>query len=612
MSLSKINSRSIKIVLVGIFYSISLVTVFEFPGFSFSNPFKLLVILISLITVMTINDTIDFCRNSRFEIIQKVFLMAFAFYLTFALSGNHLFIFPIVSKPIYSYSIFTLILLMVLISEFALLNYIDRFANSSYFKNDLEAQLDNFKYVRKSFFLFFMINLIVGIVYLYSFNPAIMSYDSVDQYLQAIGIIPINNRHPAIYAILMQILLVIYESPLSIALAQIIYFSLVVSSAFQSIYNRVVFKKLLVFICFLFALIPTNGIYAITLWKDVPYSITLLWLTILLYKLISVPHKDKLDIWFYSQLVLALCLAFLFRHNGLIVYMLTSFALLLYCVKEKKICKKLLLALTATVFLIVLVKGPIYDMYKVDRTEYPNFKYYGLMHDMENVYFWGGNFSAETEKFLKRSIRLDEHLAGRINKVHPFTEGYYWTNILYYNEETLSDLTLSKFIRMYADTFVKNPQLTINSILCRNDMLWNIYEGRYGMIPNVTDYTRPYISTDYPSLQPVNINSRIPNVSYDVLKMSSTFTREHGLLRIVLWRFGVWTAILLLLGVYIGIKKRVDILLLYVPVASNVLSLVMGNGWQDYRYAWSLFLIAPFLIVWTMSEIRSTSSGKNF
>lgn len=562
--------------------------------FIFSTSTGFVIILLALYVIFKSNEIVHYYQNNL-SIVNKIYLLLLSMYVAFSFAGNYLFIFPDTSSIIYRSFTFIMTILLVLPNMILIFSKLDKL-------NVENSDLKSSSFKKEHLFIhYFLIIVFIGFIYLIAFNPSIISYDSVDQYTQAVGLVPIDNRHPAFFTILMKIVLNIYESPISFSIMQILYFAMIVSSAFNHIKLSIFNKKKIILICVIFAFLPTNGLHVISIWKDITYSITILWITILIYRLVESKKDERLSIWYYSQIPISLVLTLLLRHNGIVPFIVSFITFMCIFIIKKKYNKFLFLFIS--IILFILIKGTVFDYYKVDRTEYPNYKYYGLLHDLENIYFWDGNLSKETYSFLKSTINLDEHLTNRINKIHPFTEGYYWTNILYYNQDELSKIELAEFIGMYLDTFIKNPVLTINAVLCRTDFIWNVMEGKDGMIPNVTDYTLAYDSLNYPTLPKLDIAPRIPNVLTSILKSASTYAREFDLLRIILWRFGIWFIGLITLGIYLIKRKKYSHLVLFIPVLSNILSLIIGNGWQDYRYAWSIFLIVPFIIMWTLSDL---------
>jgi hypothetical protein len=134
-------------------------------------------------------------------------------------------------------------------------------------------------------FVFFSIPFTLGIVYLLSFYPAIMSYDSIYQW-DELSQFRFTNWHPAYHTILLWLITRIYFSPVSLALFQVAMFSSVMAYGLWTLRDVGVPALLLILLDFFISILPMNGMMEITLWKDILYSIAVLLLIIILFKII--------------------------------------------------------------------------------------------------------------------------------------------------------------------------------------------------------------------------------------------------------------------------------------------------------------------------------------
>ena len=112
-----------------------------------------------------------------------------------------------------------------------------------------------------------------------------MTSDSVDQICQALGVYKITNSHPAFNTILMRYILRIWKNPMAIIICDIAFFSIIISYIFTYLYKNGVKKVFLISATVLFVLAFNNMALIMIIWKDVPFTISLLWLTFELYKI---------------------------------------------------------------------------------------------------------------------------------------------------------------------------------------------------------------------------------------------------------------------------------------------------------------------------------------
>lgn len=157
--------------------------------------------------------------------------------------------------------------------------------------------------------------LLFWFLYLLAFWPGIMTNDSIDQWTQ-ITTGRYVDIHPVFHTLFLWLLTRIYFSPATIAIVQILMLSSL-SGGILYYFERLGSSKIVLWgISFLMAVSPVNSDMVITLWKDIPYSTTLLGLTFIF--MIIVYSNGK---WLYQNKNLLLLgttalLIFLFRHNG--------------------------------------------------------------------------------------------------------------------------------------------------------------------------------------------------------------------------------------------------------------------------------------------------------
>ncbi|WP_438726374.1 DUF6020 family protein [Enterococcus sp. AZ128] len=180
-------------------------------------------------------------------------------------------------------------------------------------------------------------------LYLFVFDPGIMTNDSYNQWRQANGYLPLSEWHPLIHTYLIKLASYFYYSPSSFLLAQIFFASLLVSFLMKKFLDRGVSPKIIVFITLIYAFYPINGFYFSTLWKDIPYSILLLAFFYYFKELID---SKGLFLNQNRSFLLFLSISFLtieFRKNGAIVVILCLFLALLFLQNRKRIIVTLFL-----------------------------------------------------------------------------------------------------------------------------------------------------------------------------------------------------------------------------------------------------------------------------
>ena len=115
--------------------------------------------------------------------------------------------------------------------------------------------------------------------FLYEY-PGVMTPDSINQYAQVIGAYELSNHHSVIHTALIGIFYSIgiaisgsaYTGLALYTAAQMLFMALTAGYVVRTLQKAdAAMPVLIVTICF-YALVPYNGAYAVTIWKDIPFA----------------------------------------------------------------------------------------------------------------------------------------------------------------------------------------------------------------------------------------------------------------------------------------------------------------------------------------------------
>ncbi len=170
------------------------------------------------------------------------------------------------------------------------------------------------------FWAFFIVSTTVFSLWLMAYWPAAMTNDSLDQWVQQ-KTLTFSNWHPYIYALGLAFLSQIFDSPAPVAMFQLLSTAALGSYVFYfAIREGVRFYLILPFFVAFVLSIPV-GLYNITMWKDVPFSVLTSFFAFALFFLAYNKKTGKLvtpawkGVVVTSAMFAALCLV---RHNGII------------------------------------------------------------------------------------------------------------------------------------------------------------------------------------------------------------------------------------------------------------------------------------------------------
>ncbi|MBD5537302.1 MAG: hypothetical protein HDQ99_16920 [Lachnospiraceae bacterium] len=115
--------------------------------------------------------------------------------------------------------------------------------------------------------------------FLYEY-PGIMTPDSINQYAQIIGAYELSNHHSIVHTALIGLfynigLFFTGSSHFGLALytlAQMFFMALVAGYVVKTMQKAKIITPVIVVTILFYALIPYNGIYAVTIWKDIPFA----------------------------------------------------------------------------------------------------------------------------------------------------------------------------------------------------------------------------------------------------------------------------------------------------------------------------------------------------
>lgn len=171
------------------------------------------------------------------------------------------------------------------------------------------------------FWSVFLGGLFVNSLFLFAEWPGSLTPDSIT-ILKEVRWLRFTNHHPYVYSFLTLALLNFYDAPITVIIVQMVFFHLLVGSFFYILFKNGVTLNILL-PCFLLSIcsLPIN-FFNIVLWKDIPFSILILfWAFFLTYVFyLRMYEKKRMRLSTKNALLLAglFFLLCTLRHNGLV------------------------------------------------------------------------------------------------------------------------------------------------------------------------------------------------------------------------------------------------------------------------------------------------------
>lgn len=549
---------------------------FKHSGLNLSTSAKsilLFVLLLSLKNRCEINKFIKEQFNTKAKTISLFTLYAYA---AFSLVGQRLFIFPldneITIKKIIIYTLAFIFIKPIVNSVFYYLN-----------KTKLAICNREIKFSTGQFIVIVVsILLIPSALALVAFNPGISSTDTHSTMVtNAKNIYGMFDWHPFFYCFITRKIEQVWDSTYAMVFFQWTMYLYVITELMVYLRIKKISEFFLLGVCIFIGFSPANYIQINTIWKDIPYTISLLWTFVIISKLTIDSEVYKKKWLIYLELIIAFAGVYLYRKNGVVTFWLILICILPLVLKNIK----LLLSCLTCLALIFIIQGPLYSHYEVKPSGNRGI-YIGLGQDILGVHFGKGELSENAKRIAAELTN---------NKLDQYSYNPTWSNISY-------DTTIipKDFVLTYIDTFIHNPVLMTKAIIAREDAIWDIFPGQGSVLGCVNNQSSIDLYPDkpwkemreswlkhYPRHQPTFIQkivSKISNVIADN-KLTNMFIWRSGLLFLI----GI---IICYMMIMIEKQSVIKIVIpLFSPVIAHIVGLVLSCGWSDFRYFWPLNLI---------------------
>ena len=427
--------------------------------------------------------------------------------------------------------------------------------------------------------------------------PGVMTPDSLSQLRQAIGTEEYVNHHPWIHTALIRLFYNIgyfftkdmYSGIFSYTLFQILMVSLSIGYVIECMYESGVKKSTRICLLLTFILLPYNLMYAVTIWKDVLFSMSVLVFTVTVMRICIRARKehdkdDKKDS-LRDAVMFVICGFFMcvLRHNGYYAFIATVVIWLFLMRKELKryIIMSLLVIVAAS-----LCRGPLMRACHVQKDDYV----FNLCIPLQQI----GRVIVDNEQMSDEQIKWLES----VNSFEYIRAGYStqgadtMTAWVVDGDKQFFDSHKSEFFGLWAQIGIEHPVTYIKAYIDLTMGYWAPMNPQqtvnFGITKNGMDlYERPIISG--PVL--IKINELLTKL-YSMIPIYGQFYCMGGFL----WLMLTFAAICIC-------SKRADKLYPYLPVFMLTMTLLLATPLvADLRYAYALMLTLPYIAVYSFNN----------
>lgn len=436
---------------------------------------------------------------------------------------------------------------------------------------------------KRTFFIVWAIIFIAWIPYFLNYFPGVVSVDSMSQIMQSLDMKTLSNHHPVLHTFIIGIVMSIgklfgnYNIGVAIySILQMLITSCCFSFAIYYMAKRNVDIRFRILTLIFYAFYPVNGIYSITMWKDIPFAVAMLIFTIMMTEIaINREHflKSKLK---NVLLIISILLVILFRNNGIYVILGTIPFMFIFALKNYK---KLIVITCIVLATYMIWKGPVFAIFGIDE---------GSIREALSIPL------QQFARMAKNEDLTDEE-RWRIYKYLPTDDlpTLYYPKISdqvknHFDNEAFANDKIG-FIKLWVKLCLKYPRSAVEAFLCNSYGYW--YPESIHWVVN-----REVYLSDQEKEQALGLKNT-PIVELESLeKFDSMIDRRDLPLNSMLYSIGFTFWVVATCFMYAIYKKKYRLILIYIPIIILWGTCLASPVFGEFRYIYAMFTVLPILI----------------
>lgn len=440
-------------------------------------------------------------------------------------------------------------------------------------------KLDDENSMNKYLFVLIFIGVFLGqMLYWMAFYPGGFNLDAYGQWDQVHGLMPLNNWHPVFTTGCYWLITRIKDNFAFCIFVQLFIFSFSVTCLMQKL-NRLRIPKILIILSTIYiAINPAIAMNNVCLFKDVPFTIAIIWYTIITIKIITSNGewlKSNLHLFYLIVIILIICLI---RHNGFFIAIPTLLCLI-YLYRND--LKRILVSVLSFLLIFFTIQGPVFSYLSVEKHSNVAGESIGIpMSIMANNLVNDYENTPEEVKSFLLSIADKEDW----NKRYILGE---WDSCKWEfgGIELFKDESLRNILKLTLLSIASAPNTAYQSIRENTRVVWQVFGFAYWD-------TWVYIEeNNYGINSEPNFFCR--NLVDNILEFSLTLIGTF-----VCWNIGVPNLIFILLIYLIVNRKEFYKLLLILPLVAYNLSTMMLLCGPSHRYFYfNSVLVFPIILI---------------
>ena len=433
---------------------------------------------------------------------------------------------------------------------------------------------------------------VVWTIYLLAFWPGVMNPDAIGQWGQMLSG-RLNDWHPAFHTLTNWLITRLWLSPAAVALVQIVAASALIGWGLALMLEAGVSRGAAWLACAVIAALPANGYLVIAVSKDIPYTLSLLALTLLFLRttLTRGYSLQRPGAWLWLGVTAALVV--LYRHNGGPALLALPGLALAYCRSWRRVAAALVLALV----LVAGIRGPLYRALGIHGPAI--WLALPFIHQVA-AHVRAGTVPPEQIEYLGRIRRLDDGWGYRWATIDPtlFSPGarFDWQVIIE---------NPRRFLDAWWAMTRRNPGVTLRHLRRSSSLVWRVRQKGPGFRPYYLKVGDGVVTTIAANDLGLERRSKLPSVM-ELLLVGLARSQDAS-----------WLLLRPALPLYLGLaglaalalrRREWPVLLTALPVVLHSLALMSTTLGQELRFQYPAYLTGWLLAALLLAKPRGLAA----
>lgn len=440
---------------------------------------------------------------------------------------------------------------------------------------------------KKSILIVAIILFIAYLPYLLYYYPGNVLIDSTVQIMQGMGDWEFTTHHPPIHTAIITICVNLGHflsgsynfGAFVYTLLQTLTTCFIFSFTIYYMARKKVSMPVRIISLLFYALCPTISFLTITMYKDIPFAMMMLVLTICMTEIATNTEnfmKNKVRI---ILTVITVFLVSIFRNNGLYAMILTL-PIVVLMLKNYRI--KIGSIFLAGIAICLIITGPVYNLCGIGKGSSKEAFSVILQQFARITKYKSDELTQEEKDAIHKYLPVD-NIAELYNPVFSDPVKHQFSDEAFKEDK----ITL---IKTYLQLAMKYPMHTVASLICNsfgyyypNTLGWGVYTG-------VNDECFTNNGVDY------GIREQ-PLIQLPVLDKVNEFVNTRNIPIISMFlSIGFLFWIMLFGIIYCIYTKKYKLILIYVPILCMWVTILASPVFGEPRYVYSLFTCLPLLL----------------